>query len=51
MGNHLEEMRNTHIGTNPVPPEIQKELLEVMPELSEFQYYNFRNRQQQILEF
>jgi hypothetical protein len=43
-------MRNNHIGSNPVDPATQKELLDIMPKLAEFQYYNFRNRLKQIVE-
>lgn len=51
MGNHIEAMKNNHVGSNPVPAELQREMLKVMPGLSEYQYYNFRNREKQLVEY
>lgn len=51
MGNTIEARRNMHEGNNPIPEELQKELLATMPALAEHQYFIFRNREQQIIEF
>ena len=47
----IEAAKNNHVGSNPISKEIQAELLNTMPAMAEFQYWNFRNRQQQIIEF